>query len=177
AVRGIPMVGSAASIDASRTTDGSVGGDSERIGNEERPGIVLLEVEPPDAVIPPECHGSPVERHLGIGVEGSDIRPSLPGIGRRVADRGEIGIRSIAGPGIVRITRHRASPASGPACRSLRKRTDVVHETTSTWTAHRAYSPADSTRRDTVRERGSRRVTAVAVTECHLRLVLGGTNG
>src|SRR5208283_272758 len=83
-----PMVGSAASIDASRTTDGSVGGDSERIGNEERPGIVLLEVEPPDAVIPPKCHGSPVERHLGIGVEGSDIRPGLPGIDRRVADRG-----------------------------------------------------------------------------------------
>src|SRR5437870_4746982 len=47
----------------------SVGEQAEGVRGEERAGVVLAEVEPPEAVIPAEGHGAPVERHLGVGVE------------------------------------------------------------------------------------------------------------
>ena len=72
---------------------GSISEEAERVGGEERPGVVLLEVEPPDSVVPAEGNGPPVLRNFGIGVERANVRPGLPGVGGRVADGGEV-IRS-----------------------------------------------------------------------------------
>src|SRR5689334_3577072 len=75
-VAGPGLVGRAHSTSLLQATlKNSVGEEAERIGGEERPGVVLLEVEPPDAVVPAEGDGPPIERDLGVGVERPDVRP------------------------------------------------------------------------------------------------------
>src|SRR5262249_28457518 len=70
----------------------SVGEQSEQVRRDERTRVVLLEVEPPDAVAQTQGHGPPIEGHFRVGVEWADVRPGLPGVGRRVADRREVGV-------------------------------------------------------------------------------------
>ena len=79
---------------------------------------MILEVEHPPAVIPLEGYPVPAERHLRVGVERADIRPSgwgiLPGIGHGCV----VGVGRIAGPSIVGQTRivvpHRGNCAPTP---------------------------------------------------------------
>src|SRR5262249_11783892 len=95
-------------------TDWLIGEDAERVGGKERSRVVPLEVEPPDAIVPAERHGAPVEWDFGVGIERTDVRPSLPGIDGRVADGGEVGIRGIARPCIVGITGHGGLGCTAP---------------------------------------------------------------
>ena len=115
-------------IDRRRAGDqhGSVGKQTERIRGKERTGIVLLEIKPPDAVVPPESDGPPVLRNFRIGVERPDVRPGLPGISRRVADRGKVRIGSIAGPCVIGITGLSGLGRTGHASRSLGHRSTIV---------------------------------------------------
>src|ERR1700733_2127826 len=70
--------------------------DAERVRGEERPGVVLLEVEPPDAVAPAKRAPPPVEGNFGIGAGRANIRPGLPGVDGRVADGRVVRVRRVA---------------------------------------------------------------------------------
>src|SRR5262249_51699224 len=98
------------------------GEDAKWVGREEWPRVVPLEVKPPQPIVPAEGHRTPVERDLRIRIEWPDVRPRLPGIDGRISDGGEVRVRGVAGPGIIRVPRHRGRGGSDRAGGSFRNR-------------------------------------------------------
>ena len=111
----------------------SVGKQPERVRREERPGVVLLEVEPPDAVVPSESNGPPVQRNFRIRVERSDVRPGLPGVSGRVANRGKVRIWGIAGPCVIGIAGLRGLRRARHAGRSFGHRPTIADRAAADW--------------------------------------------